>query len=90
MCVDNAVSVVKMMHLMLMTGSPSSCIEDHLMYGDYVGNVCVQFLKQRSFMRGDLPESSYEAGVALALQSSGMDVQVAHSINLMFPLMCAF
>ncbi|XP_059433557.1 lipase-like PAD4 [Corylus avellana] len=75
MCIDNAVSVVKMMHLMLMTGSPSSCIEDHLMYGDYVGNVCVQFLKQRSFMQGDLPESSYEAGVALALQSSGMDIQ---------------
>lgn len=90
MCIDNAVSVVKMMHLMLMTGSPSSCIEDHLMYGDYVGNVCEQFLKQRSFMQGDLPESSYEAGVALALQSSGMDIQVAHSFKSNTPLTCVF
>lgn len=76
-CVDNAVSVVKMMHLMLLTASPSSSIEDHLKYGDYVGKVCMQFLNRRSFMQADLPESSYEAGVALALQSSGIDSQVA-------------
>jgi hypothetical protein len=76
-CVDNALSVVKMMHLMLITASPSSSIEDHLKYGDYVGKVCVQFLNQRSFMQAHLlPESSYEAGVALALQSSGIDSQV--------------
>lgn len=78
-CVDNALSVVKMMHLMLITASPSSSIEDHLKYGDYVGKVCIQFFNQRSFMQADLlPESSYEAGVALALQSSGIDSQVLH------------
>ncbi|KAJ0040081.1 hypothetical protein Pint_27435 [Pistacia integerrima] len=74
-CMDNAVSVIKMMHLMLMTsGSPDSSIEDHLKYGNYVARVSSQFLKQRSFM-GDLPGSCYEAGAALALQSLGMASQ---------------
>ncbi|KAL5538824.1 hypothetical protein UlMin_044134 [Ulmus minor] len=71
-CLDNAASVIKMMHLMLMSSSPNQCIDDHLKYGDYVGQISSQFLKQRSFARGELPQSSYEAGLALALQSSGI------------------
>ncbi|KAJ6929224.1 hypothetical protein NC652_013183 [Populus alba x Populus x berolinensis] len=72
-CVDNAASVVKMMYLLFATtGLPSSSIGDHLMYGDYVGKISLQFLEKRSFMQGELPESSYEAGVALALQSTGI------------------
>ncbi|KAK9292400.1 hypothetical protein L1049_020367 [Liquidambar formosana] len=74
-CVDNAMAVLKMLHLMLMMGSASSSIEDHLRYGDYVGKVSLQFLKRRSFMQGELPESSYEAGIAFALQSSGIGSQ---------------
>ncbi|KAG2711502.1 hypothetical protein I3760_04G079500 [Carya illinoinensis] len=74
-CVDNAASVTKMMHLLLMTGCPSSSIEDHLSYGDYVGKYSVQFMNQRSFMQADLPETSYEAGVVMALQSLGIDSQ---------------
>ncbi|XWS41280.1 hypothetical protein CRYUN_Cryun17cG0067500 [Craigia yunnanensis] len=69
-CVENAASVVKMMYLMLATGSPSCSIEDHLMYGDYVAKVSKQVLKARNFHEEGLPDSSYEAGVALALQSS--------------------
>lgn len=79
-CVDNAVSVTKMMHLMLLTGSPNNCIEDHLKYGDYVDKVSSQFLYHRSFLQPGLPASSYEAGVALALQSSGIDIQVVYRI----------
>ncbi|KAL3591414.1 hypothetical protein D5086_010054 [Populus alba] len=71
-CVDNAASVVKMMCLLFAMGSPSSSIGDHLKYGDYVGKMSLQFLEKRSFMQGELPESSYEAGVALALQSTGI------------------
>ncbi|KAJ4842825.1 hypothetical protein Tsubulata_040693 [Turnera subulata] len=73
-CVDNATSVVKMMQL-LMTGLPSCSVNDHLKYGDYVGKVCSQFLEKKSFLQGELPESSYEAGVALALQSTGISCQ---------------
>ncbi|KAI9394240.1 hypothetical protein POPTR_005G068700v4 [Populus trichocarpa] len=71
-CVDNAASVVKMMYLLFATGLPSSSIGDHLKYGDYVGKISLQFLEKRSFMQGELPESSYEAGVVLALQSTGI------------------
>ncbi|KAI9165315.1 hypothetical protein LWI28_011674 [Acer negundo] len=74
-CIDNASSVIKMMYLMLTMGSPSCTIEDHLRYGDYAARVSFQFLNQRSFMPGDLPESCYEAGIALALQSSGIASQ---------------
>ena len=79
---DNAVSVIKMMHLLLMTGSPYSCVEDHLKYGDYVEKVSLQYLNQGSFMQADIPESSYESGVAISLQSLGIYSQVVHSINL--------
>ncbi|XVF61079.1 hypothetical protein PTKIN_Ptkin08bG0100400 [Pterospermum kingtungense] len=72
-CVENAASVIKMMYLMLKTGSPSCSIEDHLKYGGYVALVCKQFLKARNFDDEDLPDSSYEAGVALALQSSDLN-----------------
>ncbi|GAV65023.1 Lipase_3 domain-containing protein [Cephalotus follicularis] len=74
-CMDNAASIVKMMHLMLETSNPTCSIEDHLKYGDYVEKVSLQFLKNTSFIQGDLPESSYEAGVALAVQSSGIASQ---------------
>ncbi|KAJ6740914.1 LIPASE-LIKE PAD4 [Salix purpurea] len=56
-------------------GSPSCSIEDHLKYGDYVGRISSQFLEKKSFMLGELPESRYEAGVALALQSLGISSQ---------------
>ncbi|XP_022750893.1 lipase-like PAD4 isoform X2 [Durio zibethinus] len=69
-CVENEASVIKMMYLMLATGSSSCSIKDHLKYGDYVAKVSKQFLKARNLHEDCLPDSSYEAGVALALQSS--------------------
>lgn len=75
-CVDNAASVIKMMYLTFIAGNPSCCIEDHLKYGEYVGKFCSQFLNKRSFMQGELPQSSWDAGVALALQSLGISGQV--------------
>ncbi|PRQ49497.1 putative carboxylesterase [Rosa chinensis] len=75
-CVENAASVIEMMHLMFMTGNPSCCIDDHLKYGHYVGKISSQFLSKKSFLQGEvIPESSYEAGVELALQSSGISKQ---------------
>ncbi|KAL6223228.1 hypothetical protein ACLB2K_006616 [Fragaria x ananassa] len=75
-CVENAASVIKMMHLMFATADPSYCIDDHLNYGQYVGMISSQFLKKKSLFQGEvIPESSYEAGVALALQSSGISQQ---------------
>ncbi|XP_030440799.1 lipase-like PAD4 [Syzygium oleosum] len=68
-CLDNAVSINKMMHLMLWTGSPNCIVEEHLKYGCYVERLTHQSLK-RSFMEGDLSESSYEASLSLALNSS--------------------
>ena len=75
-CVENAASVIKMMYLMLATGSPSCSINDHLKYGDYVAKVSKQFLNARNFHEEGLRDSSYEAGVALALQSSELTYKV--------------
>lgn len=71
-CVDNAVSVVKLLHLMLATGSSRSCFEDHLKYGVCVERMSFQFLMRKEFMQGDVPMSSYEAGLKLAVESSGL------------------
>ncbi|XP_009355855.3 lipase-like PAD4 isoform X3 [Pyrus x bretschneideri] len=74
-CVENAVSVMTMMHLMFMPAeaNPMCCIQDHLNYGDYVDKISSQFLKTSFMQQDELPESSYEAGVALALQSLGIN-----------------
>ncbi|XP_028782722.1 lipase-like PAD4 [Neltuma alba] len=71
-CVDGTATVIKMMHLMLATSSPASCIKDHLKYGDYVNKLSQQSLNQRNSMQVNVPDSSYEAGLELALQSSGI------------------
>lgn len=75
-CVDDPAAVVKMLELMFTTASPGSSIEDHLKYGDYAGNASWQLLMRKSFTHGEPPESSYEAGVALAVQSCGLAGQV--------------
>ncbi|XP_062094230.1 lipase-like PAD4 [Humulus lupulus] len=72
-CLENATSVIKMMHLMFMSGSPNDCIDDHLNYGECVGRISSQYLKR--FVQMHPPESSYEAGLALALHSSGIRSQ---------------
>ncbi|KAM7512406.1 hypothetical protein LguiB_011281 [Lonicera macranthoides] len=74
-CVDNGVAIVKLLYLMLTVGCPSSSVEDHIKYGEYVGKVSMQFLKRSGFGEGELPQSSYEAGITLALQSSGISSQ---------------
>lgn len=71
-CVDNAVAVVKLLYLMLAMGNSGSCFEDHLNYGGCVERLSFQFLMRKGFMQGDIPTSSYEAGLKLALESSGL------------------
>ena len=75
-CVDCATSVIKMLHLMFASGSPACSIEDHLKYGDYVKNLSLQFLNQNNSVQGNIPDSSYEAGLELSVQSSGLGNQV--------------
>ncbi|MED6135121.1 Lipase-like pad4 [Stylosanthes scabra] len=83
-CMDSPAAITKMMHLMLATGSPDCSIEDHLKYGDYVDKVSWQFLTQgNSSMQRSIPESSYEAGLELAIQSSGL----ANQESLIIPAM---
>ncbi|KAK2984063.1 hypothetical protein RJ640_012014 [Escallonia rubra] len=81
-CVDNEMAIVKLLHVMFVSGSAGSSITDHFDYGDYFGKVSLQFLCTRGFMEGDLPESSYEAGVELALQSSEIPSHVIHKDSL--------
>lgn len=80
-CVDNATSVVRMMHLLFTTSSPSRSIEDHMNYGDYIWKVSSQVLEKRNFFQDNLSESSYEATVALSLQSAGISRQVGYFIQ---------
>lgn len=74
-CVDSATTVIQMMHLMFATSSPACSIEDHLKYGDYINNLSLQVLK-RNCVQENIPDSSYEAGLELALKSSGIASQV--------------
>ncbi|RDX68994.1 Lipase-like PAD4, partial [Mucuna pruriens] len=71
-CVDSPSAIIKMMHLMLATSSPASSIEDHLKYGDYVNKMSSQILYQSNSIQRNIPDSSYEAGLELAIQSSGI------------------
>ncbi|KAL1326784.1 hypothetical protein HN51_036897 [Arachis hypogaea] len=83
-CMDSPATITKMMHLMLATGSPDCSIEDHLKYGYYVDKVSWQFLTQgNSPKQRSIPESSYEAGLELAIQSSGL----ANQESLITPAM---
>ncbi|KAE9610216.1 hypothetical protein Lal_00006589 [Lupinus albus] len=79
-CVDSPATIIKMMQLMLSTSSPACSIEDHLRYGDYVNKVSMQFLLQRNSMQRNIPDSSYEAGFELAIQSSGIANQEESAI----------
>uniref|UniRef100_A0A803KNC0 Lipase-like PAD4 n=2 Tax=Chenopodium quinoa TaxID=63459 RepID=A0A803KNC0_CHEQI len=74
-CVDNADAVVKLLYLMLAMGNSGSCCEDHLKYGDCVERMSFQFLMRRGFIHEDVPASSYDAGLKLAVESSGLASQ---------------
>ncbi|XP_060175732.1 lipase-like PAD4 isoform X1 [Lycium barbarum] len=77
-CVDNGMLVIKLLYLTLLNGSLSSSLEDHLGYADFIQKFHWQFIENRSFMGGNLPESSYEAGITLALESLGI---ASHELN---------
>ncbi|KAF8015733.1 hypothetical protein BT93_H1304 [Corymbia citriodora subsp. variegata] len=79
-CLDKAISVNEMMHVMLRLGSPNCIIEEHLKYGQYVERLTYHSLK-RSFMEGDLSESSYEASLSMALNSSRTSPQIGTWCN---------
>ncbi|XP_049383202.1 lipase-like PAD4 [Solanum stenotomum] len=77
-CVDNGMVVIKLLYLTLLNGSQSSSLEDHLGYADFIRKVQWQFIENRSFMGGNIPESIYEAGITLALESLGI---ASHELN---------
>lgn len=75
-CADNSVSVVKLLYLMLAKGNSKSCFEDHLKYGYCVERMSIQFLMRKGFLVEDIHMSNYEAGLELALESTGLANQV--------------
>lgn len=77
-CVDNADAAVRLLHLMLAVGNSETCFEDHLKYGGCVQRLSYQFLMRKGFLQGDVPRSSYEAGLKLTLESSGLAYQVQY------------
>ncbi|KAG7565409.1 Alpha/Beta hydrolase fold [Arabidopsis suecica] len=68
-CLDNADSVRRMFNILNATGTPN--IEEHQRYGHYVFTLSHMFLKSRSFLGGNIPDNSYQAGVALAVEALG-------------------
>ncbi|CAO2832423.1 unnamed protein product [Amaranthus hypochondriacus] len=74
-CVDDAVTVVKFLHLILAAGNSTSCFDDHFEYGGCVQRMSFQFLMRKGFIQGNDPTSSYEAGIKLAVESTGLASQ---------------
>lgn len=78
-CVDNAKATVKMLRFMFrMSESGDYGIKEHVKYGDWVEKVSSRFMTRR-VVEGEreYSESSYEAGLDLALQSCGISRQVS-------------
>lgn len=74
-CMDNATAIVELLHLTMREGCAEASVGDHLKYEDYVGRVCVQYLRKGN-LEVEFSESSNEAGIAMALSSSGVSSQV--------------
>ncbi|KAJ9538502.1 hypothetical protein OSB04_031235 [Centaurea solstitialis] len=76
-CIDDVTAVVRMLYLTFASGTPSSGIDDHLEYGNYVGKISLQFLNRTE--EELLESNTYEAGVTLASKSisSGHDEEMA-------------
>ncbi|EOA23755.1 hypothetical protein CARUB_v10016967mg [Capsella rubella] len=68
-CLDNVDSVRRMFQVLNATVTPN--IEEHQRYEHYVFTLSHMFLKSRSFLDGNIPENSYEAGLALAVEALG-------------------
>ncbi|KAI4310830.1 hypothetical protein MLD38_035782 [Melastoma candidum] len=72
---DNAASVLEIMHLMLRADSLIDGIKDSLSYEDIASILYEQKLKIRNSNEDGLFESSYESSVSFALQSVGINTQ---------------
>nr|ABR46049.1 phytoalexin deficient 4 [Arabidopsis thaliana] len=68
-CLDNAGSVRLMFNILNTTATQNT--EEHQWYGHYVFTLSHMFLKSRSFLGGSIPDNSYQAGVALAVEALG-------------------
>ncbi|XP_023638830.1 lipase-like PAD4 isoform X2 [Capsella rubella] len=68
-CLDNVDSVRRMFQVLNATGTPHT--DEHQRYGYYVSILCHMFLESRSSLVGNIPDNSYEAGVALAVEALG-------------------
>ncbi|XP_056855444.1 lipase-like PAD4, partial [Raphanus sativus] len=69
LCLENAASVRRMFHILNSTGTPN--IEERQRYEHYVSTLSHQFLISRSSRSENISDNSYEAGVALAVESLG-------------------
>lgn len=75
-CMDNDIAITKLLHVLFSTAPVSSVHEDHMNYTGYIENISSQFLKRRGCLEvSEIPDhSSYDAGLALALHSSGISI----------------
>ncbi|XP_010527073.1 PREDICTED: lipase-like PAD4 [Tarenaya hassleriana] len=71
-CIDDSELVCRMLVMLNARTTGALEMEDHLKYGNYVEILSQQFLKARSFNGGNVSESSYHAGVALAVEAMGI------------------
>ncbi|CAH8308804.1 unnamed protein product [Eruca vesicaria subsp. sativa] len=68
-CLDNAASVRRM--FLILNSATTQNIEERPRYGYYVSTLSHQFLISRSFSGGNSSDNSYQAGLALAVESLG-------------------
>ncbi|RRT41917.1 hypothetical protein BHE74_00057414 [Ensete ventricosum] len=79
-CIDDPLVAAKMLHLTFTTGSASISFEEqHISYGDLVVQLPQTLQsKRRLHLEEDAPKSNHSAGVSLALEASGIGIQVDH------------
>ncbi|XP_008781628.3 lipase-like PAD4 [Phoenix dactylifera] len=75
-CFDDPLLVVRMLYSTFITGSASSSIEEeHLSYGDVLVKILENLLLKKRIAIEEAPESSFCAGISLALEASGIGIQ---------------
>lgn len=93
-CIDDPLMVVKLLHLTFMADPGSSSIEEqHISYGDLVAEISQNVLSKKRIHVEEEPtrSSGYSAGVSMALEASGIRIQVDDCsvlfiVFLVFPL----
>lgn len=83
-CINDPVVIVKMLHLTFATCSESlNFEEEHLSYGDLVTKISHDvLLKKRNTLDAEKPKFQYSSGVSLAIEASGIQMQVLYNSEI--------